>query len=139
MIARPRRVIGDKAYDSDRLDELLAAQGVEMIAPNRLNRSPTQDRRALRRCKRRWRVERTIAWLQNYRRLHAGKNLTRKARAERRGSSGDELHMADFFDADALDEILERLLHPRGKRRVVNAGSGFSSRNPRDLREHFLV
>ena len=29
----PARVIGDKAYDSDRLDELLAAQGVEMIAP----------------------------------------------------------------------------------------------------------
>ena len=65
----PARVIGDKAYDSDRLDELLAAQGVEMIAPNRLNRSQTQDRRALRRSKRRWRVERTIAWLQNYRRL----------------------------------------------------------------------
>ncbi len=39
----PARVIGDKAYDSDRLDELLAAQGVEMIAPNRLNRSQTQD------------------------------------------------------------------------------------------------
>jgi hypothetical protein len=57
MIAQgaPARIIGDKAYDSDRLDELLAAQGVEMIAPNRLNRSPTQDRRALRRCKRRWR------------------------------------------------------------------------------------
>ena len=35
--------------------------GVEMIAPNRLNRSQTQDRRALRRCKRRWIVERTIA------------------------------------------------------------------------------
>jgi transposase len=71
MIAQttPARVIGDKAYDSDRLDELLAAQGVEMIAPNRLNRSQTQDGRALRRCKRRWRVERTIAWLQNYRRL----------------------------------------------------------------------
>ncbi len=39
MIAQsaPARVIGDKAYDSDRLDELLAAQGVEMIAPNRLD------------------------------------------------------------------------------------------------------
>ena len=35
----PARVIGDKAYDSDRLDELLAAQGIETIAPNRLNRS----------------------------------------------------------------------------------------------------
>ena len=40
-----------------------------MIAPNRLNRSQTQDGRALRRSKRRWTVERTIAWLQNYRRL----------------------------------------------------------------------
>src|SRR5262245_46161061 len=71
MIAQstPARVIGDKAYDSDRLDELLAAQGLEMIAPNRLNRSQTQDGRALRRSKRRWTVERTIAWLQNYRRL----------------------------------------------------------------------
>ena len=71
MIAQstPARVIGDKAYDSDRLDEFLAAQGVEMIAPNRLNRSQTQDGRALRRSKRRWTVERTIAWLQNYRRL----------------------------------------------------------------------
>jgi transposase len=61
--------IGDKAYDSNRLDELLAAQGVEMIAPNRLNRSQTQDGRTLRRGKRRWTVERTIAWLQDYRRL----------------------------------------------------------------------
>lgn len=65
----PARVIGDKAYDSDRLDEILAAQGIEMIAPNRLNRSQTQDGRSLRRYKRRWTVERTIAWLQNYRRL----------------------------------------------------------------------
>jgi transposase len=65
----PPRVIGDKAYDSDRLDQFLAAQGVEMIAPNRLNRSQTQDGRHLRRSKRRWTVERTIAWLQNYRRL----------------------------------------------------------------------
>jgi hypothetical protein len=38
----PPRVIGDKAYDSDRLDHFLAAQGVEMIAPNRFNRSQTK-------------------------------------------------------------------------------------------------
>jgi hypothetical protein len=50
--ATPARVIGDKAYDNDRLDQLLAAEGVEMIAPNRLNRSQTQDGRALRRYKR---------------------------------------------------------------------------------------
>jgi transposase len=69
---QPERVIGDKAYDSDALDEELAEQGIELIAPHRSNRKPenkTQDGRALRRYKRRWTVERTIGWLQNYRRL----------------------------------------------------------------------
>jgi Transposase DDE domain len=31
---QPERLIGDKAYDSDPLDETLAAQGIEMIAPH---------------------------------------------------------------------------------------------------------
>ena len=68
----PTRVIGDKAYDSDALDQELAAQGVELIAPHRRNRKPenaTQDGRPLRRAKRRWTVERTISWIQNFRRL----------------------------------------------------------------------
>jgi transposase len=68
----PEKLIGDKAYDSDRLDEKLAAMNVEMISPHRSSRKPenkTQDGRKLRRYKRRWTVERTIAWLQNYRRL----------------------------------------------------------------------
>jgi len=68
----PERLIGDKAYDSDALDAMLAERGIEMIAPHRGNRRPenvTQDARKLRRYKRRWLVERTIAWLQNYRRL----------------------------------------------------------------------
>ena len=68
----PERLIGDKAYDSDKLDASLAAKGVEMISPHRSNRKPenqTQDGRPLRRYKRRWTVERTIGWLQNYRRL----------------------------------------------------------------------
>jgi transposase len=70
--AIPDRVIGDKAYDSDKLDEELAEQGTELIAPHRENRKPenkTQDGRPLRRYKRRWRVERTISWIQNFRRL----------------------------------------------------------------------
>ncbi len=60
----PERVIGDKAYDSDALDAALAEQGIELIAPHRRNRraeTATQDRRSLRRDKRRWTVERTIA------------------------------------------------------------------------------
>jgi transposase len=42
-----------------------------MIAPHRTNRKapPTQDGRPLRRYKRRWKVERLFAWLQNFRRL----------------------------------------------------------------------
>jgi len=66
----PKRLIGDKAYDSDPLDAELAALGIEMIAPNRKNRKEkTQDGRPLRRYKRRWKVERTIAWLQSFRRV----------------------------------------------------------------------
>lgn len=67
----PDRLIGDKAYDSDPLDEKLAENGVELIAPHRTNRKKmkTQDGRKLRRYRRRWIVERLFAWLQNYRRI----------------------------------------------------------------------
>lgn len=69
----PERLVGDKAYDSDPLDEELLNQfGTEMIAPHRKSRradTVTQDGRALRRAKRRWKVERLFAWLYNFRRL----------------------------------------------------------------------
>lgn len=66
----PNRLIGDKAYDSDKLDAKLEEDwGIEMIAPNRKKRSKTQDGRPLRRYRRRWKVERLFAWLQNFRRL----------------------------------------------------------------------
>ena len=67
----PERLIGDKAYDSDRLDEgLMKHYGTEMIAPNKINRRvPTQDGRPLRRYARRWKIERLFAWLFNFRRL----------------------------------------------------------------------
>ena len=65
-----QRLIGDNAYDSDRLDRKLAETGVEMIAPHRSNRRMrTQDGRPLRRYRRRWKIERLFAWLQNFRRL----------------------------------------------------------------------
>ena len=55
----PERLIGDKAYDSDALDQTLAEDyGVEMISPNRSNRKQkTQDGRPLRRYRRRWKIE----------------------------------------------------------------------------------
>lgn len=68
----PEHLIGDKAYDSDGLDEELDELGVKMIAPHRRNRkreNKTQDGRSLRRYKRRWKVERLFAWLQNFRRV----------------------------------------------------------------------
>ena len=67
----PKKLIGDRAYDSDPLDAELAKRGVEMIAPNLSTRTvPTQDRRKLRhRYKRRWLVERLFAWLMRCRRL----------------------------------------------------------------------
>jgi transposase len=66
----PARLIGDKAYDSDGLDERLQAEyGIELIAPNRGRRSKTQDGRKLRRYQRRWKVERLFAWMHWFRRL----------------------------------------------------------------------
>jgi transposase len=64
-------LIGDKAHDTDPLDARLAAEGIEMIAPHRGNRTApkTQDGRPLRRDQRRWKVERLFAWLQNFRRV----------------------------------------------------------------------
>ena len=67
----PARLIGDKAYDSDPLDEALRKPGTQLIAPHKENRRkpPTQDGRQLRRYHRRWKIERLNAWLQNFRRV----------------------------------------------------------------------
>ena len=70
--ARPDRLIGDKAYDSDGLDDDLAKEGFGLIAPHRSSRkkqNKTQDGRALRRYQRRWIVERFFSWIQWKRRL----------------------------------------------------------------------
>jgi transposase len=69
--AKPDNLIGDRAYDSDPLDEQLREQGIEMIAPHKSNRKKrkTQDGRRLRRYERRWSVERFFAWIQWQRRL----------------------------------------------------------------------
>jgi len=69
--AKPENLVGDRAYDSDPLDDSLRQEGIELIAPHRSNRvkAPTQDRRRLRRYARRWLVERFFAWLQWQRRI----------------------------------------------------------------------
>jgi transposase len=69
---QPQRLVCDKGYDSDGLRErLLLERDIELICPHRKNRKrpPLQDGRKLRRKRRRWKVERTFAWLGNFRRL----------------------------------------------------------------------
>ena len=70
-VGQPRRLMGDRAYDSAPLDQRLAAPGLELMAPHRCNRTrtPTQDGRALRRYRRRWKIERLCAWLHKYKRV----------------------------------------------------------------------
>ena len=68
--AKPEHLIGDRAYDSDGLDDDLKQDGVNMIAPPRSTRTlKTQDGRHVRRYERRWLVERFFAGLQWKRRL----------------------------------------------------------------------
>jgi transposase len=65
-------MIGDRAYDSDPLDQRLREEhGILLIAPHKHNRrrNNTQDGRELRRYCRRWKIERLFAWLHNFRRL----------------------------------------------------------------------
>jgi hypothetical protein len=68
-------VVGDKAYDSDSLDERLAIEyGVELISPHiggwrRKRPKKTQDGLPLRRYKHSWKVERLFAWFQNFPRI----------------------------------------------------------------------
>ena len=66
---RIRRVVADRAYDSDPLDRKLKQKGIELIAPHKRNRKKkkTQDGRALRHYRHRWTVERFFSWLHNFR------------------------------------------------------------------------
>jgi transposase len=67
----PAHLIYDRAADSDPLRERLKARGIDLVCPHRKSRKkpPTQDGRKLRRYKRRYRIERTNSWLQNFKRL----------------------------------------------------------------------
>jgi transposase len=68
---RPKRLIADRGYDSNPLRARLVRRGIEPMIPARRNhqRATHQDGRKLRRYRRRWTVERTIAWIGRYRRL----------------------------------------------------------------------
>lgn len=69
----PPRLIGDRAWDSGPLQQRLRNErGIELIAPKRTGKWQSrrkQDRRKLRRYKRRWRVESLFAQLKRFRRI----------------------------------------------------------------------
>jgi transposase len=72
---RPRshllRVIADRGYDSDRLRGRLKRQGTEVSVPyrNNVRNRRFEDKRKLRRYRKCWKIERTNAWRQNFRRI----------------------------------------------------------------------
>ena len=69
--ASPERVIADRGYASPATRAWLVERGIEPSIPARSNNTVAtqQDGRELRRYRRRWLLERRIAWLQNFRRL----------------------------------------------------------------------
>ena len=68
---KPKRLIADRGYDSNKVRALLVKRDIEPIIPVRSNNrvATHQDGRKLRRYKHRWIIERTNSWLQNFRRL----------------------------------------------------------------------
>ncbi|MBA3242692.1 MAG: IS5 family transposase [Acidobacteria bacterium] len=68
---KPQRLIADRGYDSNPARALLVSRDIEPIIPKRENNrvATHQDGRKLRRYRRRWIIERTNSWLQNFRRL----------------------------------------------------------------------
>lgn len=88
---KPERIVADRWYDARALWRRMRRRGIDFIAPHlRSRKSRFQDGRKLRRYRRRWIVERSIAWLFNYRRL--------VVRYERR----IEVYQAFFYLACAL-------------------------------------
>ncbi len=68
---RPKRVIADKAYDSDPLRARLKTLGITLLAPYRKNRTNhvNQNREIHPHYANRWIVERTIGWIGRFKRL----------------------------------------------------------------------
>jgi len=68
---KPEQLIGDRGYDSNTVRTDLVKEGIEPIIPARSNnkKATHQDGRKLRKYRKRWIVERTNAWIQNFRRL----------------------------------------------------------------------
>jgi transposase len=72
---RPKRLGLDKGYDSDPLRQALRRRRIMPLASYRRNRKvdssqlPVKERHEQRYCRQRWKVERSFAWLNRFRRL----------------------------------------------------------------------
>jgi transposase len=67
---RPRAVVADKGYDSEDLRRRLRRRGIHPCIPRRRNKRPRRGPKPdLAGYRHRWLVERTFAWLGNFRRL----------------------------------------------------------------------
>lgn len=95
----------------------LRCRGIDLICPHRRNRikSPAQDGRKLRRYRRRWKVEWSIIWLQNFRPLvtryeyHAHISRIRTARLPSRRYKQDLKHALVRFRIMEIWQSLQEL------------------------------
>ncbi len=67
---RPRSLVADKGYDSKAFRNRLRKRGIRPCIPHRRSKRPRPGRKPdLSGYRQRWLVERTFAWLGNFRRL----------------------------------------------------------------------
>ena len=69
---RPKRMIADKAYDCTVFRITMHLRGIKPIIPSRKNRVRDlfkEDGWTMRRYRKRWKVERTLAWIGSFQRL----------------------------------------------------------------------
>jgi transposase len=71
LLPESKRIIANRDYDSEPLRERFKRRGIKLTVPYRKinKRRRHEDGRKLRRFKRHWIVERTNAWLGQFRRL----------------------------------------------------------------------
>jgi transposase len=82
---RPKRLGLDKGYDSDPLRAALRQRDIIALASYRKKRGPqpgvqaAHERKHNRYCRQRWKVERSFAWLNRFRRLDRFLERTQKS------------------------------------------------------------
>jgi hypothetical protein len=121
----PQNLIGDNAYDSDKLDARLRSYGIELISPHRSNRkNRTQDLRRLRRYRRRWKIGVS-------RQGHIVQSVEDRPRPKDSGLVAGEASWRESKTTEPSDNILrkEYAQHTR-LQRVVNAEVASSHENP---------